>query len=59
MRDGVVADSEVEGMHGKGLNAVGLGNGDLRKAAARFFAAAQLLYERMGVQGEDVDLRAY
>lgn len=26
---------------------------------ARFFAAAQLLSERMGVQGEDVDLRAY
>ena len=29
VRDGVVADSVVEGMHGNGLNAVGLGNGDL------------------------------
>ena len=29
------------------------------QTCARIFAAAQLLSERMGVQGEDVDLRAY
>lgn len=31
----------------------------MRKAAARFFAAARPLSARKGVQGEDVDLRAY
>lgn len=31
----------------------------MRKAAARFFAAAQPSSARLGVQGEDVDLRAY
>lgn len=45
------------------LRAGGLPHGAIlavhAQTCARFFAAAQPLSERMGVQGEDVDLRAY